>query len=156
MDTLLLWEPEIAQPLCEDMLGEWRCVYGYAHLNPLLRHTLYESVWAQANLACQDCPYGIDLTRSGQAVELFAHLIRAHCRQVGQTVHNITYRSPAYVSGYTDLWRFTLANYNGPDCTYEALRRTWDADEPLDWEHVRARFPRGCEGVVSYVETLAP
>ncbi len=156
VDTLLLWEPEVAQPLCEEMLGPWRCVYGYAHLSDTQRLVLYQSVWAQANLFCEDCPYGIDLERSDQAVELFAHLIRANCRQIGQTVRNITYRSPSYVSGYEDLWRFTLANYNGPDCTYEALRRTWKAKEPLDWEHVSQRFPAGCEGVLEYVERVAP
>ena len=156
IDTLLLWEPGLAQPLCDEVLGEWRCVYGYAHLNPFQRRLLYESIWAQANLSCSDCPYGVDLGRSAEAVSLFAHLVRAHCRQIGQTVRNITRRTPSDVSGYTDLWQFTLANYNGPDCTYEALRRTWDAREPLDWAHVRQRFPRGCESVVDYVETVAP
>lgn len=156
LDTLLLWEVDIAQPLCDEVLGEWRCVYGYAHLSPYQRRLLYESVWARANLSCYDCPYGIDLERSEVAVSLFAHLVRAYCRQIGQTVRNITRRTPSYVSGYTDLWRFTLANYNGPDCTYEALLRTWDAKEPLDWVHVSQRFPRGCENVVNYVEKVAP
>ncbi len=156
IDTLLLWDPAVFQPLCAEMLGQWRCTYGYAHLDPHQRHLLHESIWAQANLACGNCPYGVDLDRSGEAIELFAHLLRAHCRQIGQTVHNITGRPPARVTHYLDLWRFTLANYNGPDCTYEALRRTWEAKEPLDWAHVREHFPPGCEGPLRYVEQVAP
>ena len=156
IDTLLLWEPEVFKPLCEEMLGPWKCFYGYAHLNYERRYVLYQSIWAQANLTCADCPYGVDLSRADQAIGVFAHLVRAHCRQIGQTIHNITSRTPGRVADYADLWRFTLANYNGPDCTYEALRRTQEDHEPLDWSHVREHFPPGCEGPVRYVERLAP
>ncbi len=156
MDALLLWEPELFRPLCETMLGPWRCTRGYLHLSPVAKQILYNSLWVQANLTCANCPFGIDLERTPESLRLFAHLIRANCRQIGQTVRNITRRTPGYTASYDDLWRFTLANYNGPDCIYEALLRTFNKRQPLDWEHVREHFPAGCESTRDYVETLTP
>lgn len=156
MDTLLLWAPEFFQPLCETLLGSWRCTRGYLHLSPVARQILYNSLWVQANLTCANCPFGIDLERTRESLSLFAHLLRANCRQMGQTVRNITRRPAGQVASYTDLWRFTLANYNGPDCIYEALLRTYNHRQPLTWEKVREHFPKGCEGTRAYVEQLAP
>ena len=162
MDTLLLWDPDLFNPMCRSMLGAWKCRHGYSGLSQPQKELLYGSLWVQADLTCPDCPFGIDNQRIPTSMELFARLLRANCRQMGQTVRNITRRSPGMVSTYTDLWRFTIAGYNCPDCIYEALLRTYNSKdkhgrrEPLDWEHVRAHFPKGCEPTLEYTESILP
>ncbi len=155
LDTLLLWEPEVYWPLCERLLGAWNC-RPYGQMPPERRQMLYQYLWVQANLACPMCPESLALERQGEVVTLFAHLLRAKCRQVGQTVQNITRRKPGYAASYVDLWRFTVANYYHPDCLYEGLRRTWKARRPLTWNNVREAMPAGCESTVQYVEAMAP
>ncbi len=160
LDTLLLWDPELFQNMCQDMLGAWKCVHGYSGLSEPQRTFLYGSLWVQADLTCSDCQGGIDMSRIGSSLDLFARLLRANCRQMGQTVRNITRSSPGKVSTYEDMWHFTIAAYNCPDCIYEALLRTHNTKdlrgrrEPLDWEHVRQHFPPGCESTLQYTEHI--
>ena len=123
MDTLLLWDSALFVRMCNTMLGVWKCTHGYDALTPQQRNFLYGSLWVQADLTCRDCPSHIDMTRVPVSIELFARLLRANCRQMGQTVRNITRRSPGSVTTYEDLWHFTVASYNCPDCIYEALLR---------------------------------
>jgi len=162
MDTLLLWDPDLFLPMCRSMLGAWKCIHGYGGLSQQQKNLLYGSLWVQADLTCADCPYGIDYQRIPNSLELFARLIRANCRQMGQAVRNITLRSPGDVASYADLWRFTIAGYNCPDCIYEALLRTYNSKdkngrrEPLDWEHVSQHFPKGCEATLEYTESILP
>jgi hypothetical protein len=162
MDALLMWDPDLFLHMCTTMLGSWKCTHGYDSLAPQQRNFLYGSLWVQADLTCRDCPFGIDMQRAPTSIELFARLLRANCRQMGQTIRNITGRSPGNVTTYTDLWHFTIASYNCPDCIYEALKRTYGARgahgkrEPLDWAHVRAHFPPGSEATVKYVEDILP
>ena len=160
LDTLLLWDPELFQGMCQDMLGAWKCVHGYGGLSIPQRNFLYGSLWVQADLTCNDCPFGVDVARVGNSLELFARLLRADCRQMGQTVRNIAGIAPGDVSTYTDMWRFTVAGYNNPDCIYEALLRTYNTTTdkgiplPLEWQYVREHFPAGCESTLQYTEDI--
>ena len=105
---------------------------------------------------CPECPAGVDLTNADFSVYLFAHGVLANCGQVGQTIMNATQLAPGAVSSYEDLWRFTLANYNGgPGCLAYAIHTTWALREPLDWEHVSTHFTQPCQGVIGYVNLIA-
>ncbi len=156
MDTLFLWEPQYFNTLCNEVLAPWLCQKGYLRLGTEEKKLLYGSLWVQANLACSNCPYSLDLERAPESLSMFAHLVRAHCYQTGQTVTNLTRRSPGDVASYEDLWRFTLANYNGPNCIYTALWRASKQKEPLDWAHVSQHFSEACQDVRVYVETILP
>jgi len=80
----------------------------------------------------------------------------ANCSQVGQTITNATLSTPGMVSKYEDLWRFTLANYNGgPGCLAFAIHTTWSLRELMDWEHVSTHFTPACQGAIAYVELIA-
>ena len=159
MDTLLMWDPALFLNMCRTMLGAWKCTHGYDGLALPQRNFLYGSLWVQADLTCNDCPFGVDMHRVPASLTLFARLLRANCRQTGQTVLNLTGRQAGNAAAYTDLWRFTLAEYNSPDCLYEALKRTIKEQgvyHLLDWPHVREHFPPGCEATRHYVEDILP
>ncbi len=156
MDTLFLWDRQYFNTMCSQVLFPWVCRKGYLRLTPQEKQLLYGSLWVQANLTCSNCPYGVDLDRAEESLSMFAHLIKAHCYQTGQTVTNLTRRPPGEVTSYEDMWRFTLANYNGPNCIYAALWETNHREEPLDWLHVSQHFTDGCQDVRGYVETLLP
>ena len=155
-DTLFLWDVQYFGVLCEQILAPWVCRRGYLQLGPEEKELLYNSLWVQANLSCSNCSHSLDLRRAPESLSMFAHLMKAHCYQTGQTVTNLTRRSPGRVTSYEDMWRFTLANYNGPNCIYQALRETSKSKEPLDWEHVSSHFSEACESVRGYVETILP
>lgn len=161
MDTLLLWDTGLFRQMCNSMLGVWKCLHGYPALSSSQRNFLYGSLWVQADLTCSDCDFGIDMQRVPDSLDLFARLLRAHCWQIGQTIRNIAHTAPGRIATYEDLWRFTIADYNCPDCIYEALLRTYrdraqGGPRRMDWEHVRAHFPAGCEATLDYVEDILP
>ena len=111
----------------------------------------------QAKADCIDCPTGIDLTNVDFSVSLFAETMKANCQQVGQLVFTATKQHPGVVSNYEDLWRFTIANYHaGPGCVSYALHTAWERSGVLDWEEVSQHFTETCQGVVQYVEKIAP
>ena len=158
LDTLLLWEPEVYWPLCRKVLGGWNCT-PYPYLSAEKRQLLYHALWTQANLACNTCPQGIALKRSPESLYIFAYLLRATCHQLGQTIYNLTYKTPGDVAPYVDLWRFTIANYHNPNCVYQALASAYEESEgglPLTWGNVKPYFPPACSLTVQYVEKIAP
>jgi hypothetical protein len=72
-------------------------------------------------------------------------------------IESITQEPASTLSSYEDLWRFTLANYNGgPGCITEAIEAAWESDEVLTWENVSLNFTEGCNRVIDYVEDIAP
>jgi len=71
-------------------------------------------------------------------------------------MRNITGLQPGETTSYTDLWKFTLVNYNaGPGCLGNALNRARNNGEQLDWAHVSQRLEPGCQGAVGYVEDIS-
>ncbi len=155
-DTILLWNPSFYNQFCPLVLAEETCARGYLKLGEEERLILRGALANQANSDCPECPAGVDLTHADFSIHLFAQSILANCGQVGQTITNATQQSPGAVSSYEDLWRFTLANYNGgPGCLAFAIHTTWALREPLDWEHVSTHFTQPCQGVLGYVNLIA-
>jgi hypothetical protein len=152
-DTVLLWNPSFFNQFCPLVLTEEACSGGYLRLGDVERAILRGALANEANSDCPDCPAGVDLTHANFSVMLFAQTILANCGQVGQTITNATQALPGEVSNYEDLWRFTLANYNGgAGCLAFAIYAAWSLREPLDWENVSTHLTQPCQGVIGYVE----
>jgi hypothetical protein len=154
-DTVLLWNRDIYDSFCPLILSEFSCEKGYLRLSPDERALLRGALAVEANADCPECPSGVDLDHTDLTVMLFAQGVLANCDQVGQTIYNATGKSPGSVSSYEDLWRFTLANYNGgAGCLAFATFITWSLREPLDWAHVSTHFTQPCQGAIAYVESI--
>jgi hypothetical protein len=155
-DTILLWNKPFFDSFCPLILSEIECSKGYLRLDEEERAILRGALAVEANSDCPECPSGVDLIHTDMSVMLFAQGILANCDQVGQTIYNATNKIPGSVSRYEDLWRFTLANYNGgAGCLAFAIFRTWGLREPMDWEHVSSHLTQPCQGVIAYVESVA-
>ena len=154
-DTILLWNQPFFDSFCPLILSEIECSKGYLRLDEEERAILRGALAVEANSDCPECPSGVDLIHTDMSVMLFAQGILANCDQVGQTIYNATNKIPGAVSRYEDLWRFTLANYNGgAGCLAFAIFRTWGLREPMDWEHVSSHLTQPCQGVIAYVESV--
>jgi hypothetical protein len=154
-DTILLWNKSFYESFCPLVLSETTCAKGYLGLDDEEQAILRGALAVEANSDCPECPSGVDLIHTDISVMLFAQGILANCDQVGQTIFNATQKSPGSVSNYQDLWRFTLANYNGgAGCLAFAIFSTWGLREPMDWAHVSSHFTLPCQGVIGYVESI--
>lgn len=155
-DTVLLWNEDFYDSFCPLILSENVCSKGYLRLEDDEQALLRGALAVEANSDCLECPSGVDLVHTDLSVMLFAQGILANCDQVGQTIYNATNKIPGAVSSYEDLWRFTLANYNGgAGCLAFGVFSTWALREPMDWAHVSSHFTQPCQGVIAYVDSIA-
>jgi hypothetical protein len=155
-DTILLWNKPFYESFCPLILSETTCSQGYLGLEEDEQTILRGALALEANSDCPECPSGVNLIHTDISVMLFAQGILANCDQVGQTIYNATQKTPGAVSSYEDLWRFTLANYNGGSgCLAFAIFSTWGLREPMDWAHVSSHLTQPCQGVIAYVESIA-
>jgi len=107
------------------------------------------------NADCADCPAGVNLSHADFTIELFAQTIKANCVQTGQIVSNHTGLSPADVSSYEELWRYTLVNYHaGPGCLSDAINNVRKAGQTVNWGNVAAKLEPLCPGAVEYVDKV--
>jgi hypothetical protein len=156
-DVLLLWNPSFYKDFCPLILAEETCEKRYEDLDEETQELLRGALTVEVNVACPTCEGGVDLDRAELSVDLFGHIVRANCDQVGQTVRFISGDRPGAVSSYEDLWRFVLVNYNaGSGCLATSLDATSDYDEPFNWEHVSGQLLdlEACDGAVEYVEKV--
>ncbi|MDZ4159677.1 MAG: hypothetical protein U1B80_07795 [Anaerolineaceae bacterium] len=158
-DTVLLWNPSFFNQFCPLVLSQATCQRGFSQLKLHEKNMLRGALVSRVNAACFDCPTGIDLSRAGVSVRIFAESLLANCEQTGRIIYNITGKSPGRVSSYIDLWRFTLVNYNaGAGCLANAIQRTWNRGRPLDWRHISVYLSSTCRNAIRYVEdvTIVP
>lgn len=156
-DTLLLWNVSFYNQLCPLVLAEDYCALRYHELGEEEQELLRGALAIQADVSCPSCPNGIDLDRAEESVDLFGSLLLANCSQTGEIVRQTYRKAPGDVASYTDLWRFTLANYNaGSGCLFEAVDEIYFDRRPLDWVNLRdvlLDLP-ACDGAVDYVEKI--
>jgi len=151
-DTALLWNPEFYNSFCPLVLDRSICTVGYSKLGEERQALLRGALLQKTNAACPTCADGIDTAKASYSVHVFAESLKANCSQVNQLVLNATRKPPRNVIAYSDLWRFTLVNYNaGSGCLENALARTWNAKAALDWVHVAANLAPVCRNAVDYV-----
>ncbi|MDX9991512.1 MAG: hypothetical protein RBS68_05625 [Anaerolineales bacterium] len=156
-DTTLMWNPAFYDEFCPLFLDKSVCkANGYASLasadQALLRGALLQSVDA----TCVDCPLGIDIEQADYSVTIFARTLLANCEQAGQIIENVTGNPAGENASYEDLWRFTLANYNGgAGCLADAVQVAHANGLELTWKNVADNFLSGCRPVVDYVEDIS-
>jgi hypothetical protein len=155
-DTTLLWNRSFFDQFCPLVLSAGACDRGYSFLLPGEQELLRGALVQEVDATCGDCPSGIDLRRADSSVSVFAETLLANCEQVGRMVANTTGEEPGDVASYVDLWRLTVANYNGgPGCVGEAIEDAWDDTNRMQWDDVVDRFSPVCQRAADYVSRIS-
>jgi hypothetical protein len=154
-DTVLLWNPEFFGQFCPLVYKTDVCQAGFGNLSEIQQNTLRGALVQKVNAACPDCPSGIDLSQANFSISVFSRALLANCEQVGQILVNRTGNYAGQTTGYEDLWKFTLTNYNaGPGCLADAITATMAVGDPLDWAHVKLYLQPACQGAIDYVSDI--
>lgn len=155
-EAAMLWNPSFYTQFCPLVLENKECDKGYGNLDVKQQAALRGALVRKVNATCDDCAMGIDLTKANLSVQVFAETLLGNCEQVNRMYYNLTTFPAGQITGYNDLWRFTLINYNaGPGCLWKALSRTWKARSDMDWEHVAANLDPICRLGVDYVMQIS-
>ena len=155
-DTLLLWNPEFYAEYCPLALSKETCSVGFAGLSEQHKKSLRLSLVDGVNSTCPTCDMGVDLSKANFSIHIFAENMLANCEQVGRMIYNMTHQNPGKAAAYTDLWKFTLTNYNsGPGCMADALQETAKTGYPLKWENLTKNLKGICVGSVDYVNDIS-
>ena len=155
-DTAFLWNPILYEQFCPPTLGEETCADGYLHLSEEDRDYLRSALVYNVNASCENCLLGLDLNQADFSVNVFAHTLLAACEQTGRIVQLNTGSTPANVSSYEDMWKFTLITYNaGAGCLGLAVHETSRNGDSINWENVSANLTEVCEGTKGYVEDIS-
>jgi hypothetical protein len=154
-DTLLLWNYSFYSQFCPLVFNASTCQKSFTQLTTDQQATLRGALVSHLNATCEGCESGIDLTRADYSVRVFARTLLANCAQVGGIVSAATRQYPGQVSSFSDLWRFTLVNYNaGSGCLTDAVNGTLQARQPLDWAHLATHLASNCQGAIQYVQDI--
>jgi hypothetical protein len=155
-DTVLLWNASFFSQLCPLVFQTTTCQKGFGNLTDDQKAILRGAVVQKVNAACPNCPTGIDLSQANFSISVFARSMLANCEQVSQIIYDTTQKMAGEVSNYTDLWRFTLANYNaGSGCLSRAIQNAYDDKQPLDWTTVTSYLEPACQSTIKYVEDVS-
>jgi hypothetical protein len=155
-DTVLLWNPTFYQGFCPLVLDAAVCSQGYANLSKERQRMLQGALLNKIDATCPECENGVNLDKAKYSIHVFSEALKANCNQVNQIIQNVTDKPVRGISTYSDLWRFTLVNYNaGSGCLGSALTKTWQAKSPMDWEHVSANLDPVCQAAIEYVAEIS-
>ena len=154
-DAVLLWNPTFYNQFCPLILTEDQCAGGYIKLEAEDQAILRGALATSADADCDDCEYGIDLTRIDTSINLVAHTLLANCEQVAQIVYNATGRIAGEVSSYEELWKYTIADYHvGPGCLSYAVYTSWAARATMDWANLSTYLTEPCESIIPYITEI--
>ncbi len=155
-DALLLYNPAFFSEFCPGILHPSTCDLGYGKIDTNGKRLLRGALVQQVNAACDTCEFGINNAQAVNSIPVFAEVLKANCRQVGQLVENLTGGAAHRSASYTDLWKITMANYNaGPGCTAVAIKKALDNGSIISWETVSRYFTDpGCNKVFNYVQDI--
>ncbi len=155
-DTVLLWNPSFFSQLCPLVFRTTVCQRGFGNLSDDQKSILRGAVIQKVNAACPKCPMGIDLSQANFSISIFARSLLANCEQVGQIIYDSTQKLAGEMSSYTDLWRFTLVNYNaGSGCLSHAIQAAVNDHQPLNWSTVSSYLEPVCQNAFNYVEDVS-
>jgi hypothetical protein len=155
-DAVLLWNPSFYSQFCPLILSEQTCQRGFGNLDKEQQEMLRGALVQKVNAACPDCPDGIDLTQANFSISIFARSILANCEQVRQIVYNNTGKQAGQVVSYEDLWKFTLLNYtSGSGCLGNAIQRTINNGNVLNWDNVAYNLQPACRTGIDYVDEVS-
>lgn len=142
-DMLLRWNSPYFLKVCMNTYphDQKKCMGGFSNLDESEQIVLRGVV--------------ISKVGSDEEIEVLAAAIRGSVYQVNQIVTNVMGDSPAAVSTYEDMWKFTVANYySGSGCLYNAINQVAAYSQPITWENVRRFLTGKCELANLYVDRV--
>lgn len=155
-DTTLLWNQEFFDQFCPLVLSAGKCRFGYSHLTERSQILLRGALLSEMEVFLPYYEYELDQDQIEESVSLFSETLLGNCTQVGQMIYNETDQVAGEIVSYEDLWRFTLANYQGgPGCLAEAITEVYDEGDPLTWENLSPALEPNCPWVLDYVADIA-
>ena len=157
-DNLFMWNYNFFDRYCVLKFGyRSGCGFGYTELSDEQRALLIDELLTDVSVFCESCDILINYAHVNFSIEVFGEVLLAYSTQTGNIIENITGEPAGTLSIYEDLWRFTLANYNGgAGCLADAIETTWDSNVDLSWENVSLNFSEECSHVPDYVNDIAP
>lgn len=143
VDVLLRRDPVLYQQVCSTVFSD--CSRPYLGLEPGQQRLIRGAVINLVDATCPTCPYGLNLDKAKQSVDLLSRLVEANCYQVDAILG-----AEISDASYEDLWRFTLATYHsGVSCFQKAFQATKNKDLPITWENLQKEL--NCTGGKDYV-----
>ena len=137
VDVLLRKDPSLYQEICPTVLSD--CAIPYVSLEASLQALIRGAVVRSVDATCPSCENGLDLDVAKDSISLVARLLKSNCQQVGDILGENTEDVV-----YEDLWRFTFASYHsGISCFNDAVAKTKDAGEDINWENLGGRLKCG-------------
>jgi len=155
-DSTLRWNNTYYLQLCRKNFSEESCKRRYADQDPAIRNGLMGVVIQNATVDCASCPYGLDLPKMAQSVDVFANTLLSNANLVNMVVTNYTGKPARESVSYQNLWKFSLTSYNaGPGCFVTAFSRTFHNYKKLDWTNFSSQLDPACRGAVKYVDFIS-
>ncbi len=142
-----------------DMLLRWNTNYYLNLCAQTFRMDIDKCFGGFSNLTEEDqiILRGVVISKIGtdEEIEVLAAAVRGSVYQVNQVVTNATGQSPAEVSSYEDLWKFTIANYySGSGCLLNAMKLCTAYKLSLNWENVKRFMTGQCQNAAIYVDRV--
>ena len=156
-DTLFMWNYHFYDRYCNTENGfQTGCGFGYTELTDEQRSLLISNLINEVSIFCETCDRLIDYSHISFSIEVIGEVLLAYAIQTDQIIQNITGKSANSISSYEDLWKFTLANYNGgAGCLADSIQTAWDDNEILTWEAFALNVSEECKHIISYVEDIS-
>jgi hypothetical protein len=146
LDVVLRNNPDIYFKLCPTVLGQ--CNQSYNSLSKELQAMIRGALIDSVNASCPSCPYGIDLIKARQSINLIALVLKSDCQQTKSLMDNVN-----ATANNEDYWKFTIAAYHsGLGCVQSAIEQASLTTKQLDWEKVSPKL--ACYGGKSYVDNF--
>jgi len=143
MDVLLRNDARFYQQVCSTIFAD--CSSPYLGLDASQQKLIRGAAASLVDASCVDCPYGVNLDKAKQSVDIISRLLKANCQQVDSILG-------AKISDakYADLWRFTLANYHsGVSCFQNAVSDVEDKNLTVTWTNLSKELK--CQSGKDYV-----
>jgi hypothetical protein len=155
-DIAFLWNPVFFEEFCPFVFEDDVCDGGYLNLDEAQQDRIRGALVYSVNALDDNAPLGVDVAQADYSVSVFANTLLGSCEQTGRVVLNNTDLSPGKTTGYEDLWKFTLVDYNaGAGCLSLALGETIKKGQVLNWENLSSNLTVVCEGTKNYVEEIS-
>ena len=155
-DIAFLWNPVFFEEFCPLVFEGDECDGGYLSLNEAQQDRIRGALVYSVNALDEDAPLGVDVPQADYSVSVFANTLLGSCEQTGRVMRNNTDLNPGETTGFEDLWKFTLVDYNaGAGCLSLAVGETIQKGQVLNWENLSSNFTVVCERTKDYVEEIS-
>ncbi len=155
-DIAFLWNPVFFEEFCPLIFEGDECDNGYLSLDEAQQNRIRGALVYSVNALDDNAPLGVNVSQADYSVSVFANTLLGSCEQTGRIMRNKTGLNPGEKTGYEDLWKFTLVDYNaGAGCLWLALGETITKNQELNWENLSSNLTIVCIGASDYVEEIS-